>query len=68
MYFGQSMNKNRSIGQWVEYLPNGQGDLISIPGQVIPMTQKMELEFYLLNSQHYNVGIKGKVERSSEKK
>ena len=43
---------------------NGPGDLGSIPGRIIPKTQKMVLDAYLLNTQHYKVGIKGKVEQS----
>ena len=39
----------------------------SIPGRVIPKTQKMFLVAILLNSQHYKVRIKGKVEQSRER-
>ena len=39
---------------------NGPGDLGSIPGRVIPKTQKMILDTSLLNTQHYKVRIKGK--------
>ena len=39
----------------------------SIPGQVIPKTQKMVLDATLLNTQHYKVRIKGKVEQSRER-
>ena len=35
------------------------GDLGSIPGRVIPKTQKMVLDATLLNTQHYKVRIKG---------
>ena len=45
---------------------NGPGDLDSIPGGVIPKTQKMVLDASLLNTQHYKVRIKGKVEQSRE--
>ena len=45
---------------------NGQGDRGSIPGPVIPKTQKMVLEAALLNTQHYKVGIKGQVGQSRE--
>ena len=41
---------------------NGAGDQGSIPDQVIPKTQKMVLDTSLLNTQHYKVRIKGKVE------
>ena len=46
---------------------NGPGDLGSIPGRVIPKTQKMVLDASLLNTQHYKVRIKGKVEQSRER-
>ena len=42
---------------------NGPGDWGSVPGRVIPKTQKMVLDPSLLNTQH----IKGKVEQSKEK-
>ena len=45
---------------------NGPGDLGSIPGRVIPKTQKMVRDASLLNTQHYKVRIKGKVEQSRE--
>ena len=44
----------------------GPGDLGSIPGRVIPKTQKMVLDASLFNTQHYKVQIKGKVEQSRE--
>ena len=44
----------------------GPGDLGSIPGRVIPKTLKMELDTTLLNTQHYKVRFKGKVEQSWE--
>ena len=37
-----------------------------IPGRVIPKTLKMELDTTLLNTQHYKVRFKGKVEQSRE--
>ena len=37
-----------------------------IPGRVIPKTLKMELDTTLLNTQHYKVRFKGKVEQSWE--
>ena len=43
------------------------GDLGSILSRVIPKTQKMVLEASLLNTQHYKVWIKGKVEQSRER-
>ena len=45
---------------------NSPGDRRSIPGRVIPKTQKMVLDAALLNTQHYKVRIKGKVELSME--
>ena len=50
---------NRKI--MVRVFANGPGDLGSIPGRVIPKTQKMVLDASLLNTQHYKVQIKGKV-------
>ena len=47
-------------------LANGSGDRGSIPGRVIPKTQKMVLDAVLLNTQRYKVSIKGKVEPSRE--
>ena len=43
--------------------PGGRG---SIPGRVIPKTQKMVLDVALLNTQQYKVSIKGKVEQPRE--
>ena len=45
---------------------NGLGDQDSVPGRVIPKTQKMVLDAILLNTQYYKVCIKGKVEQSME--
>ena len=45
---------------------NGPGDQGSIPGWVIPKTWKMVLDATLLNTYHYKVRIKGKVEQSRE--
>ena len=58
--------KNRDIGPAVRVFANGPGDLGSIPGRVIPKTLKMELDTTLLNTQHYKVRFKGKVEQSRE--
>ena len=46
---------------------SGLGDLGSIPGQVIPKTQKMVLDACLLNTQHYKVRIKGNMEQFMER-
>ena len=57
---------NRDIGPAVRVFANGPGDFGSIPGRVIPKTLKMELDTTLLNTQHYKVRFKGKVEQSWE--
>ena len=46
---------------------NGPGDQGSIPGRVIPKTQKIVLDAALLSTQHYKIWIKGKVEQSRER-
>ena len=51
----------------VRVFASGPGDLRSIPGRVIPQTQKMVLDPSLLNTQHYKVRVKGKVEQSRER-
>ena len=48
------------IGVRVKVFVNGLGDQGSIPGRVIPKTQKMVINASLLNTQHYKVQIKGK--------
>ena len=55
------------IGIMVSVFANGPGYLGSIPGQVIPKTQKMVLDASLLKTQHYKVGIKGKVKQSRKR-
>ena len=55
------------IGMMVRVFAKGPGNLSSIPGQVIPKTQKMVLDASLLNTQHYKVGAKCKVEQSRER-
>ena len=47
-------------------IANGPEDRGSIPGRVIPKTQKIVLDAALLNTQHYKVRIKGKVEQFRE--
>ena len=47
---------------------NGQGDRGSILDRDIPKTQKMVLATALLNTQHYKIWIKGKVEQSKERR
>ena len=39
---------------------NSPGDRGSIPGEIIPKTQKIVLDAALLNTQHYKVRIKVK--------
>ena len=51
----------------IRVFTNGMGDLGSIPGQVIPKIQKMVLDATWLNSQHYKVKIKGKMDQSRER-
>ena len=46
---------------------NGPRELGSIPDCIIPKTLKMVLDTSLLNTQHYKVCIKGKVEQSWER-
>ena len=46
---------------------NGPGDLVSIPGRIIPKTLKMVLDTSLLNTQQYKVRIKSEVEQSRER-
>ena len=45
---------------------NGPRDRGSIPGRVIPKTQKMVLDAALLSTQNYKERIKSKVEQSRE--
>ena len=59
-------HKNWAIGLMSRVFTNGLGDQGSIPGRVIPKTQKMVLDAALLNTQHYKVRIKGKIEQSRE--
>ena len=46
---------------------NNPGDWSSISARVIPKTQKMVLDASLLNTQHYKVRFKGKVEQSRKR-
>ena len=46
---------------------NGPRDRGSIPDRVTPKSLKMVLDTSLLNTQHYKVLIKGKVEQSRER-
>ena len=46
---------------------NSLGERGSVPGRVLPKTQKILLDASLLNTQHYKVGIKDKVGQSRER-
>ena len=46
---------------------NGPGDWGLISGRVIPKTLKIGLDTHLLNTQHYKVRFKGKVEQYRER-
>ena len=55
------------IGLVGRVFASGPGDWDSIPGQIILKTKKMVLDVSLLNTQHYKVWVKGKVEQSRER-
>ena len=55
------------VGLLGRVFANGSGDRGSITGQVTPKTQKMVLDTSLLNTQHYKIRIKGKLEQSRER-
>ena len=55
------------VGLVSRVFANGSADLGSIPGRVIPKILKMVLDASLLNTQQYEVRIKGKVEQSRER-
>ena len=44
---------NRPIGKVVRVFANDLGDQGSIPSRIIPKTQKMVLDYSLLNTQYY---------------
>ena len=56
----------KAIGRKRKVLANGPENQDSIPGRVIPKTQKMIFDASLHNTQHCKVRIKGKVEQSQE--
>ena len=62
-----NVSECNNIGMMVRVFANGPGDLGSIPGRVISKTKKMVLDASLLNTQHYKVRIKDKVEQSRER-
>ena len=57
----------QAIGLMSRVFANGPVNRGSIPGRVIPKTQKMVLDAALLNTQHYKVMIKGKMEQLRER-
>ena len=57
---------DQAIGLMSWVFVRGPGDQVSIPGWVIPKTQKLVLDAVLLNTQIYKVRIKGKLEQSSK--
>ena len=50
----------------IRVFANGPEDRGSIPGRVIPKTQKIVLDVTLLNTQYYKVSIKGEIKQSRE--
>ena len=54
-----------AIGLMSRVFANGPGDRGSIPGRVIPKTQKMVFDAALLNTQHLKIRIKNIVEQSN---
>ena len=55
------------LAKRLECLPMAQEIEVQSQIEYIPKTQKMVLDASLLNTQHYKVWIKGKVEQSQEK-
>ena len=62
-----NLRKYRLIYQVGRVLADGPGDLVSIPGRVIPKSFKIVLGTPLLSTQQYKVHIKGKVEQTRER-
>ena len=60
-YIGKRENY-RPIGLVIRVFTNGQEDQSSIPGRVIPKTEKMVFDTTLLHTKLYKVQIKAKVE------
>ena len=63
----KAQNRNQAIGLMSRVFANGPGDRGSISVRVIPMTLKIVFDDSLLNTQHYKVRFKGKVEQPSER-
>ena len=57
---------NRNTYSFTRVFANGPRNRSSIPGRIIPKTTKMVLDASLLDTQHYKVGIKGKVSNSGK--
>ena len=57
----------QTIGLMSRVFANGLGELDSLPGRVIPKTQKTVPEAALLNTQLYKVCIKSKLEQSRDR-
>ena len=62
LYYLKKKKSKPAIDLMSRMFANGPGDRGSITGRVIPKTLKMVLDAALLNTQHYKVRIKGKVE------
>ena len=62
----EGKKKKGLIGLMSRVFANGPGDWGSIPGRVIPKTQKMVFDAALLNTQFYKIRIKGKVVQPRE--
>ena len=63
----QSYYFTDSLALWEECSPMVRETGVQSPDRVIPKTLKMVLDASLLNTQHYKVRIKGKVEQSRER-
>ena len=57
---------DRTIGLMNRGFANSPGNRGSIPGRVIPKTQKMVHDAALFSTQRYKVRIKGKVDQSKK--
>ena len=66
IWFGLDLQHNRAIGLMSRVFPSGPEDRGSIPGQVVPKTQKWYLMPPSLTFRIISLRIKGKVERSRE--
>ena len=65
-YLGMELVTSISPYRATGLMSKGPENRGSIPGRVIPKTQKMVLDATLLSTQHYKVRIKGKVDHSRE--